>query len=171
VTPGRDSPGVRETRREFEEAVVAVEDTEVDVSGGDEAGFREPPDGLLTTPENRVLAHMDAPDAVAAAIEELADAGFASDEIFVLCGPAGAARLDVSGHDHGLMGRVRRVVEWMGDEREVLLRSGEHLAAGGLVVTVPAGEPEKATVARILRAHGGREISHFAKGTWERLGA
>ena len=148
---------------------MAFEETAVDARGGDAPGFREPPAGLLTTPENRVLAHMDAPHAVAAAIDDLADAGFPRDDIFVLCGPEGAARLDVTGHDHGLSGRIRRVIEWLGDEREVLVRSGEHLAAGGLVVTVPAGENEAAMAGRILRAHGGREISHFARGTWEGL--
>lgn len=58
-----------------------------------------------------------------------------------------------------------------GDEREVLLRLGDHLAAGGLVVTVPAGEDAEARTARILADHGGREIVPFDRGTWERLGS
>ena len=88
----------------------------------------------------------------------------------MLCGPKGAERLDVSGRDHGLRGRTYRIMEWMGDEREVLLRSGEHLAAGGLVVTVPTDEDTKPTAARILADHGGHEIAHFGKGHWEPLG-
>lgn len=136
----------------------------------DDAGFPEPPDGLLTAPENRVLAHMDAPDDVAAAIEDLADAGVHSDEVYVLCGPKGAERLDVTGAQHGLRGRTYRVMEWMGDERDVLQRSGDHLGAGGLVVTVPADDAGKATAARILAAHGAHDIAHFGKGHWERLG-
>jgi hypothetical protein len=136
----------------------------------EEVSFSEPPDGLLTAPENRVLAHLDTPDALSAAVKDLAQAGFVRDEIFVLCGPRGAERLDVSGRDHGLPGRVYRIMEWMGDEREVLHRSGDHLAAGGLVVTVPVDESAKATAARILAEHGGHDIAHFGKGHWEPLG-
>jgi hypothetical protein len=139
--------------------------------GDDELSFREPPEGLLTAPEDRVLAHLDAPEAAAAAIDDLVGSGFPGDEIFVLCGPAGAARLDVSGDAHGLRGRTYRIMEWLGDERELLLRSGEHLAAGGLVLTVPAGDDAKAMAAQILRDHGGRELTHFGRGTWERLGS
>ncbi len=137
---------------------------------GEQWDFSEPPDGLLTAPENHVLALLDTPDNAAAAIDELASTGFGRDEISVLCGPKGAERLDVSGSDHGLRGRAYRIMEWMGDEREVLLRSGEHLAAGGLVVTVPTDEDTKSTAARILADHGGHEIAHFGKGHWEPLG-
>ena len=137
---------------------------------GEQWRFSEPPDGLLTAPENRVLGLLDTADKAAAAIDELASAGFGRDEVFVLCGPKGAERLDVSGSDHGLRGRTYRIMEWMGDEREVLLRSGEHLAAGGLVVTVPTDEESKPTAARILAAHGGHDIAHFGKGHWEPLG-
>ncbi len=127
----------------------------------DDTGLREPPDGLLTAPENRVLAHIDAPDDVAAPIEHLGNAG----------GPKGAERLDVTGEQHGLWGRTYRVMEWMGDERDVLLRSGDHLAAGGLVVTVPADEASKARAAPILADHGAHDIAHFGKGHWQPLGS
>ena len=137
----------------------------------DDTGFREPPDGLLTAPENRVLAHMDTPDDVAAAIEDLGNAGVPADDVYVLCGPEGAERLDVTGEQHGLRGRTYRIMEWMGDERDVLLRSGDHLAAGGLVVTVPVDEAGKATAARILADHGAHDIAHFGKGHWEPLGS
>ncbi len=137
--------------------------------GDDGTGFREPPDGLLTAPENRVLALMDAPDDVAAAIEDLADAGVPADEVYVLCGPKGAERLDVTGEQHGLRGRTYRIMEWLGDERDVLLRSGDHLAAGGLVLTVPVDEAGKARAARILADHGAHDIAHFGKGHWEPL--
>ncbi len=47
-------------------------------------GFPEPPDGLLTAPENRVLAHMDTPDDVAAAIDHLGNAGVPPDDVYAL---------------------------------------------------------------------------------------
>ena len=132
--------------------------------------LREPPEGLLTAPDNRVLAHFDGPDAAIQAVEDLVGVGFSSDEIFVLCGPEGASRLDVTGVHHGLRGRAYRILEWAGDERDLLLRSGDHLGAGGLVLTVPVEETTKAEAARILARHGGREITHFGRGHWERLG-
>ncbi len=58
----------------------------------------------------------------------------------------------------------------MGDERDVLRRSGDHLATGGLVVTVPADEPGKATAPRVVADHGAHDVAHFAKGHWEALG-
>ena len=136
----------------------------------DEFAFPEPPEGLLTAPVDRVVALLDGPDEAEAALEELVAAGFDRDQIFVLCGPKGAERLDVSGRHHGLRGRIYRLLERIGDERELLLRSRDHLAAGGLLMTVPADDTEKSTAADILGAHGGHGMAHFGKGHWEPLG-
>jgi hypothetical protein len=112
---------------------------------------------------------MDSPDEVAAAIEELAQEGFERDQIFVLCGPKGAERLDVSGRHHGLRGRLYRFAEHFGGEREHLARNAEHLGAGGLTISVPADEEKKSTVARILGRNGGHEMTHYGKGHWEHI--
>jgi len=133
--------------------------------------FPEPPEGLLTTPENRVIALLDGPDEAEAAIGELTAEGFERDQISVLCGPKGAERLDVSGRHHGLRGRIYRLVERIGDQRELLVRAGDHLAAGGLLLTVPADDSQKAAAARILGSHGGHDMAHFGRGHWEPLGA
>jgi len=138
---------------------------------GQQSSFPEPPDGLLKAPQNRVLAHMDDPQAVTAALEALASAGFDRDDMHVLCGPKGAERLDVSGRDHGLKGRVYRLVERISDEREQLLGLEQHLNSGGLALTVPADDDAKGSVARIVGSHGGHDMAHFAKGHWERLGS
>ncbi|MGH9035429.1 MAG: hypothetical protein ACRD0O_06665 [Acidimicrobiia bacterium] len=137
----------------------------------EDLSFPEPPEGLLKAPVDRVIAHLDTPDAVVAAIDDLAEAGFDRDEIYVLCGQQGAERLDVSGRHHGLGGRIYRFLEWLGDEHEVLLKSEQHLAAGGLVMGVPADEDVKEAASRILRERGGHEIYHFGKTDWQRLGA
>ena len=75
-----------------------------------------------------------------------------------------------SGRDHGLKGRIYRFLERISDERELLLGLEEHLAAGGLAVTVPADEVSKSSAARILGRHGGHDMAHFRQGHWERLG-
>ncbi len=149
---------------------VAVPEAAVGERSDGDFEFPEPPGGLLTAPEDRVLAFMDTSADVAAAIANLVEQGFPKEKIFVLSGPEGAERLDVSGNRHGVWGRIHRIIEWMGDERDVLLRLGEHLSGGGLVLTVPADDRSKATAALALAAEGGHEMAHFGKGHWERLG-
>jgi hypothetical protein len=136
----------------------------------EEFAFPEPPEGLLKAPENSVVALLDGPDEAEAAIEELVAEGFERDHIYVLCGPKGAERLDVSGRHHGLRGRIYRLIEWIGDERALLVRSRDHLAAGGLVMTVPADESRKGPAALILGRHGGHDMAHFGRQHWEPLG-
>ena len=133
--------------------------------------FPEPPDRLLKPRANSVIALLDEPDQAQAALQDLVAQGFDRDSIFVLCGPKGAERLDVSGRHHGLRGRVYRLLERLGDEEERLVRAGDHLAAGGLVLSVPADDSQKATVARILGGHGSHDMAHFGRGHWEPLGA
>ena len=133
--------------------------------------FTEPPEGLLTAPTNRVIAHLDTAEAAAGAIDALAEAGFDRDEIFVLCGREGAERLDVSGEQHGIKGRIYRLLEWLGDEHEVLLESEKHLEGGGLVIAVPSGEDDRETASRIIRERGGHDIVYFGEKDWQRLGA
>jgi len=133
--------------------------------------FPEPPDGLLKPGANSVIALLDEPDQAEAAVQDLVAQGFDGDSIYVLCGPKGAERLDVSGRQHGLRGRVYRLLEWLGDEKGGLFRARDHLAAGGLVISVPADEGQRSTAARILGSHGGHDMAHFGRDHWEPLGA
>ena len=133
--------------------------------------FPEPPDGLLTPLKNSVIALLDEPDQAEAAVQDLVAEGFQRESIYVLCGPKGAERLDVSGRHHGLRGRVFRILEWLSDEKEGLFRVRDHLAAGGLVLSVHAEEGQKATAAHILGGHGGHGMAHFGRDHWEPLGA
>ncbi len=132
--------------------------------------FPEPPEGLISYPTNRVRALMDDPDQVVAAVEDLVQAGFERSDIFVLAGPLGAERLDVSGRHHGLRGRIYRFIEHLGDEFEQLEVAAEHLRAGGVLIMVPADDDNKDAAARILKEHGGDRLIHFGKGHWESLG-
>jgi len=136
----------------------------------DESAFPEPPEGLVKPDEDSVVAFLGEPDQAQAAMDELVAQGFDRDSIWVLCGPTGAERLDVSGRQHGLRGRVYRLIEWMGDEKGILFRARDHLSAGGLVMSVPADEEKKATAARILGAHGATRMAHFGPDHWEPLG-
>ena len=136
----------------------------------EELSFPEPPEGLVKPEADSVVAFLDGPDQAEAAMEQLVENGFDSDRIYVLCGPKGAQRLDVSGAHHGLRGRVYRLLEWMSDEKGILFRARDHLDAGGLVMSVPADEKRKADAARVLGAHGAHGMAHFGRDHWEPLG-
>jgi len=136
----------------------------------EEVRLPDPPEGLIPYPTNRVRALMDDPDQVAAAVADLVQAGFERSEIFLLAGPLGAERLDVTGRHHGLRGRIYRFLEHLGDEYEQLVVAADHLKAGGLLLMVPADEGNKDLAARILKGHGGGRLVHFGKGHWESLG-
>ena len=136
-----------------------------------ESAFPEFPEGLVKPQKNSVVAFIDEPDQVEAAMEELVAHGFDREQIYVLCGTEGAQRLDVSGRHHGLRGRIYRLVEWMSDEKGILFRARDHLAGGGLVLSVPADEDQKAPAARILGGHGGHGMAHFGPDHWEPLGS
>jgi hypothetical protein len=137
----------------------------------EEFAFPEPPEGLVKPQEDSVVAFLDSPDEAQAAMQQLAEQGFDRDRIWVLCGTKGAERLDVSGRHSGLRGRVYRLIEWMSDEKGILFRARDHLAAGGLVLSVRADEEQKPTAAHILGAHGGHGMAHFGRDHWEPLGS
>jgi hypothetical protein len=130
--------------------------------------FPEPPEGFIKYPAGNVIALMIDGDAVSAALEDLTKAGFARDRMYVLAGPAGADRLDVTGQHHGLLGRVYRIIGQIGGHEE-LLQAADHLRAGGLALRVPATEGDKAVAARILRQHGAVRIVYMGNLTYETL--
>ena len=140
-------------------------------SSDEEFAFPEFPEGLVKPQNDSVVAFLDQPDQAEAAVEELIGQGFDPDQIYVLCGAKGAERLDVNGRHHGLRGRIYRLIEWMSDEKGILFRARDHLAAGGLVMSVPADEEQKASAARILGGHGGHGMAHFGQDHWEPLGS
>lgn len=133
------------------------------------AEFPEPPEGLLLYPAGAVIALMTDADAVSSAMDDLTGAGFPRDEMYVLVGPAGAERLDVTGRHHGLLGRIYRILGHLGDDHEELSRAVNHLRGGGLALRFPASGDEKAVAARILREHGARHAVYMGKTTFESL--
>jgi hypothetical protein len=131
--------------------------------------FPPPPDDLLTYKDNRVISILDDPRSVQGAIDELVKAGFPAEDIYVLSGPEGAARLDLSGEHQGLRGRIYRFIERLGDERQWLEHQSALMKRGWLGVSLPADDESKASVAEILARHGGRHTAYFGKAHWETL--
>jgi hypothetical protein len=136
----------------------------------DRFGLPDPPADFVTYPTNTVAALMGDPDETCAAIEDLAGSGFEQAGMFTLVGPEGAEQLDVDGRHHGLRGRLYRFVERVSDERGELLRTEDHLRAGGLLLVVPSDDDQTATAARILKEHGAQRVVHFGARSFEPLG-
>jgi hypothetical protein len=86
--------------------------------------FPEPPEEFLKDPAGNMVALMADGDEVASVLDDLTRAGFPRDKMYVLAGPPGAERLDVTGQHHGLRGRVYPTLSQVGDEHEELVRPG-----------------------------------------------
>ncbi|MGH8907999.1 MAG: hypothetical protein ACRD0K_16160 [Egibacteraceae bacterium] len=126
---------------------------------------------FLDYPTNRVLAVIDKPDHVRAAVENLARAGFGADAVDVLCGEEGARRLDVTGEDHGLISRLTRILQSFGAEHERLKRHVEELRAGRFLICVYVGEDEerKGKAHVTLNSAGAHYINYYSEWSIEQL--
>jgi hypothetical protein len=122
-------------------------------------------------PTDMLIGVIDEADAAQAALHELTERGFNEEEIRVLCGPEGAKQLDVSGKEHGLLGRLARLLLNVADgESEAIRRHEQELQAGHFLIAVPAAEPAARERAReILLEHGGHYINFFGAWTVETL--
>jgi len=139
----------------------------------DQISLSEPPDSLLTPrDDDRVLAVIDDPSQVTAAIEDLVRDGYNRDDIVVLCGAEGAARLEASDRRRGLLGGLYRFAERvLGEEPEERERYARELAAGRFLIAVPADESRKSHVAQVLARHGAHDMEHFGRYHGEPLGS
>jgi hypothetical protein len=91
---------------------------------------------LLTYPDNSLIGIIDKYSDAKAALKDLKDAGFAEDEIGILCGAEGAKEVDVDGSEHGVLGKIAQIVREFGDVdnehkevHEKALREGHYLVA------------------------------------------
>lgn len=133
--------------------------------------LREPPEDLLTYKPDTLMALLDEEGEVRKAIEELTDAGFPGDGIYVLGGHEGAEKLDPSGKSHGVRGRLLRLMERFGEETRLLEEHAAHLERGGFGMVVPASDDQVDKAWEILRRHGAHTAYHLGKGHWEPIGS
>ena len=128
-------------------------------------------DNFLHYPTDKLLGVINTPEELRATIVDLNAHGFREGEISVLCGKAGAERLDVTGKDHGVLARFYRFVEKAGDvESKDLTAYQQELLHGHFLLAIAAANKSKRQQAlRTLQAHGGHEINFFGKLTIEQL--
>lgn len=121
-------------------------------------------------PYDSVVGVLDDHDDVNEAVQDLSNAGFADDDIFVLAGERGVERIDAKGERHGLLGRIFRKIDTLGDEHDETevhvnaLREG-HFVVGAHV----ADDGAKAQALEVFQRHDGHHVSYYSRWTTERL--
>lgn len=121
-------------------------------------------------PYNSVVGVIDDPSELEAAVQELVASGFAESDVHVLCGDDGVRRIDAKGKRNGLLARLFRIVDALGEEREHTARHVKELESGHFIVVVDS--PDEATKARArdgLTAHGGHFVNYYSRWSTEDL--
>lgn len=122
------------------------------------------------TPPNHVVRLLATPQQAAAAVADLIASGrFDEDDITLLCGPEGRARLDTSGTRRGPLGRVLRVLQHLGPEHEQLTRYASAIDDGALLIAVHSGTQHKRLASDILTAQGAHDLNFYGHHTIEAL--
>jgi hypothetical protein len=133
--------------------------------------FAPPLPDLLRSPRQRVIGVLPGLDEATASVLELGEAGFVQEEIHAICGEEGVRRLDPSGKHHGLRGRLTRAVENVASFDDTLFDYADDLAAGAVIVSVPASDEEtQSRAAHVLREHGATKMRYFGTATITELG-
>jgi hypothetical protein len=127
-------------------------------------------EGHKLFPYQTVVGVIDDPTNLETALEGLVEGGFGEADVHVLCGARGVAQIDAKGKRKGLLARLFRVVDGLGEEREHTERHVKELEAGHFIVVVES--PDEVTKARArdgLAAHGGHFINYYSRWSTENL--
>ena len=121
-------------------------------------------------PYNSVVGVVDDTDQLEATVAELVDHGFAESDVSVLCGRRGIETIDARGKRKGLLARVFRMIDAMGEEREHTARHVRELEAGHfIVVTEVADQSSKDRARDAMSKHGGHFINYYSRWSTEDL--
>ena len=116
---------------------------------------------------HQVVAIMDEPEHVAAALSQLERKGFEGGDIKVLSGAEGAYWLDATGGRPGFAGRLIRFLRGNSEsEQKTLARQAEELREGHILIGVHVRNAQERSLAgRILSRSQGHFIHFF--GLWK----
>ena len=121
-------------------------------------------------PYNSVVGVVDDTDQLEATVTDLVEHGFAESDVAVLCGMRGIETIDAKGKRKGLLARVFRMIDAMGEEREHTARHVRELEAGRfLVVTEVADQASKEQARDAMSKHGGHFINYYSRWSTEEL--
>ena len=138
--------------------------------GRESLGVDDRPDTDISRyPMHRMVAVLDDETGVRTALEELAERGIDRSEIVVLTGQEGLTFLDPGGEQHGLFGRLLRLLQITAEEGNALQFHQQALSDGKSVLYVAArGEAQKDAASAALSAAGGHHLAYFGRWTVER---
>jgi hypothetical protein len=121
-------------------------------------------------PTNRVIAILASRSAADVAVSDLVAAGVPAGTIETACGEEGLHEIDFAGQRHGLVARIVRAVQGIGELAEYKERFELALHAGECLLAVDAAEERtRRLVHQRLKASGARYINFFAPMGVERL--
>jgi hypothetical protein len=121
-------------------------------------------------PTNRVIAILASSSAANAAASDLIAAGVPADTIETACGEEGLRQIDFAGERHGLLARIIRAVQGIGELAEYKERFEQALRGGQCLLAVDAAaEATRELVHQRLKARGARYINYFARLGVQRL--
>jgi hypothetical protein len=127
-------------------------------------------DGNGLFPYDSVVGVLDDQTHVNDAVQDLSDAGFAENDIFVLAGERGVERIDAKGERHGLLGRIFRKIDKLGDEHDETEAHVAALREGQFVVGAHVTDDgHKARALEVFQRHNGHHVSYYSRWTTERL--
>jgi hypothetical protein len=142
-------------------------------AGGPAATSGKETSDFIYYPTDKVVGIIDDPDDAEAALSDLEVAGFTAEEIEVLTGEEGAHRIDPTGRKHGLLPRIVRSIQKLGNyESDHVMRHEQELLAGHFGIGVTAKkEEDRERVRQILKAHNGHFINFYGRWAMQRLDA
>jgi len=126
---------------------------------------------LLGYPTDHLMGVLPSPPAAAAAVDDLAAAGFDPQAIHVLVGEEAALRIDGRGTHHGLVARLYRLVQFTQMDQAPDFRRYELEARRGHpVVAVRETDPaRRKTIRAVLRSHGAHFTNFYSRFYTETL--
>ncbi len=119
----------------------------------------------LSSPANRIVAVIEQQEDTDAAVAALAQGGLSGDDVVVFKGQRAAEKIDVSGEEHGVAGKVLRTLQNMGDEKDYFYQKVAELEQGHNVISVAAGdEAQRERIISTLKQHKARAMLYH--GDW-----
>jgi hypothetical protein len=123
------------------------------------------------SPTGHLLGVIDDPADAPATVAELASAGIEPNDVTLLRGKEGAARIDATGEATGLAARLRQAMSFtLADQMPDLVLYEAALRDGRAVLAIPVGQDEtKDAALAILRRRGAHFINFFGRFMTEEL--
>lgn len=123
------------------------------------------------SPTDHILAVVNDPADAPGVVATLSQAGIEPNNVTLLRGPEGAARIDATGEATGLTPRLRQAMSFtLADQMPDFILYEAALRDGRAVLAVPVTSDEtKQAARRILRDHGAHFVNFFGRFVTEEL--